>query len=79
MLQAEALLVRQHLVRARLADIHQRQATELLEVTGDEGGRAVIARHVEEVALCELEDEGAGLDVDTPSDFARVRALWERR
>lgn len=52
---------------------------ELLAVTGDEGGRAVIARHAEEVALCELGDEGAGLDVDTPSDFARVRALWERR
>jgi molybdenum cofactor cytidylyltransferase len=52
---------------------------ELLAVTGDEGGRVVIARHAEEMALCELGDEGAGLDVDTPSDFARVRALWEQR
>jgi molybdenum cofactor cytidylyltransferase len=52
---------------------------ELLAVTGDEGGRTVIARHADDVVLCELGDEGAGVDVDTPSDFVRMRALWEQR
>jgi molybdenum cofactor cytidylyltransferase len=49
---------------------------ELLAVTGDEGGRAVMARHPGEVALCELGDARAGLDMDTPEDYARVREMW---
>lgn len=50
---------------------------ELLAVTGDEGGRSVIARHPEDVAVVEFTDEAAALDVDDPEQYARLRALWD--
>lgn len=51
---------------------------ELLAVTGDEGGRAVIARHPAEVAVVEFADAAAALDVDDPEQYARLQALWSR-
>jgi molybdenum cofactor cytidylyltransferase len=50
---------------------------ELLAVTGDEGGRAVIARHPADVAVVELADDAAALDVDDPEQYTRLRALWD--
>lgn len=52
---------------------------ELLAVTGDMGGRTVIAHHASAVALCELGDAAARVDIDLPADYERVRALWEER
>lgn len=57
----------------------RRYFPELLAVTGDEGGRMVIARHASALALCELGDTAASLDIDTPADLERVRAIWAGR
>jgi molybdenum cofactor cytidylyltransferase len=50
---------------------------ELLAVTGDEGGRAVIARQPADVAVVDFADEVAALDVDDPEQYARLRTLWD--
>jgi molybdenum cofactor cytidylyltransferase len=42
---------------------------ELEAITGDEGGRSVLARHPEQVRLVEIDDALAGLDVDTPEEY----------
>ena len=47
---------------------------ELAEVGGDEGGRAVIARHPDEVATVEVSDPDTLSDVDTPADYERLLA-----
>ena len=52
---------------------------ELLAVTGDEGGRGVIARHADAVAWVEMTDPDAALDMDTPDDYARVQRSWASR
>lgn len=43
---------------------------ELLAVTGDEGGRSVLARHKDRVRLVPLPGRMAVLDLDTPEDWA---------
>lgn len=50
---------------------------ELLAVTGDEGGRSVIARHPADVAVVEFADDTAALDVDDPEQYTRLRELWD--
>jgi molybdenum cofactor cytidylyltransferase len=45
---------------------------ELLAVTGDQGGRAVIARHGDEVERVEVGEAAALLDVDTRRDYERA-------
>lgn len=52
---------------------------ELMASTGDEGGRAVIARHADQVVLAPISDESASLDVDDPSDYAHVVTVWHHR
>ena len=47
---------------------------ELAAVSGDEGGRAVIARHADEVATVEVADPDVLADIDTPNDYERLRA-----
>jgi molybdenum cofactor cytidylyltransferase len=42
---------------------------ELLEVEGDQGGRAVLQRHRHAVAWVDFDDERAARDVDTPHDL----------
>lgn len=46
----------------------------LAAVTGDEGGRAVIAAHPARVRLLPLPGDHALLDLDTPEDWAAFRA-----
>ncbi|MBU0703130.1 MAG: HAD-IIA family hydrolase [Chloroflexi bacterium] len=48
---------------------------ELAEVSGDEGGRAVIARHPDEVATVEVLDPDVLSDIDTPEDYQRLLAI----
>ncbi len=38
-------------------------------ITGDEGGRSALARHLEQVRLVEIDDALAGFDVDTPEEY----------
>jgi molybdenum cofactor cytidylyltransferase len=42
---------------------------ELDTITGDEGGRSVLALHPERVRLMEIDDALAGFDVDTPEEY----------
>ena len=48
---------------------------ELREETGDRGGRDVIRRHIEDVALVKVDDPLLCLDIDSPDDYERVRRL----
>ena len=52
---------------------------ELMEVTGDEGGRKVIERHRQELATVELSDDVASYDVDTWEAYQQVVAEWSRK
>ncbi len=52
---------------------------ELMEVTGDEGGRRVLERHREEVEFVELGDAVASFDVDTWEAYQEVIEMWERK
>jgi molybdenum cofactor cytidylyltransferase len=49
---------------------------ELLQVTGDEGGRSVIERHRSDVATVELESASTTYDVDTWEAYQQVIEAW---
>lgn len=51
---------------------------ELLQVTGDEGGRAVLARHKEELAVVEVGAGMANYDVDTWEAYQQVVEVWQQ-
>jgi molybdenum cofactor cytidylyltransferase len=51
--------------------------SELIEVTGDEGGRTVLERHRHEVELIEIGDALANYDVDTWEAYERVVEAWK--
>ena len=46
--------------------------SELAAVTGDEGGRAIIARHADAAAAIEVADPDVLADIDTPADYERL-------
>ena len=50
---------------------------ELLAISGDEGGRSVIARHQDEVRLVDL-DPAVALDVDQPGEYEALLVSWDR-
>jgi molybdenum cofactor cytidylyltransferase len=50
---------------------------ELLEVTGDEGGRRIIERYQHELATVELDAVSASYDVDTWEAYQQVLAMWD--
>ena len=52
---------------------------ELIEVTGDEGGRTVLERHRQEVELIEVGDALAIYDVDTWEAYQQVVEAWARK
>jgi 4-nitrophenyl phosphatase len=47
---------------------------ELAAVTGDVGGRVVIARHPDAIATVEVADPDVLADIDTPADYERLRS-----
>lgn len=51
---------------------------ELMEVTGDEGGRSVIMRHPQDVAAVEQGEATASYDIDTWEAYQQVVAEWQR-
>ncbi len=51
---------------------------ELLEVTGDEGGRSVVEQHRQETATVELGNAIATYDVDTWEAYQQVVEEWQR-
>jgi molybdenum cofactor cytidylyltransferase len=52
---------------------------ELLEVTGDEGGRSVLERHRDEIAIVEMGNPLANIDVDTWEAYQRVVEVWQQK
>ena len=52
---------------------------ELLEVTGDEGGRSVVERYRQELETVELGNAIASYDVDTWEAYQQVVAAWEQK
>lgn len=52
---------------------------ELLEVTGDEGGRSVLERHRDEIFTVEMGNPLANIDVDTWDIYQQVVAAWEQK
>ncbi len=52
---------------------------ELLEVTGDEGGRSLLKRHPDEVATLETGNVAASYDVDTWEAYQQVLQTWDQR
>ncbi|HVB73168.1 MAG TPA: nucleotidyltransferase family protein [Ktedonobacteraceae bacterium] len=52
---------------------------ELLEVTGDEGGRSVLERHRDDIATVEMGNPLANIDVDTWDAYQRVIEAWEHK
>jgi molybdenum cofactor cytidylyltransferase len=51
---------------------------ELLEVTGDVGGRDVIRRHQDMVQSVEMGSRYDDVDLDTPEDVARFRSRFDK-
>ena len=58
---------------------NERLFPELIEVTGDEGGRTVLERHRQEVELVEMGDAMTNYDVDTWEAYQQVVEAWERK
>lgn len=54
-------------------------APELLQVSGDEGGRGVLKRHPDEIATVEMDEETASFDVDTWEAYQQVLASWKQK
>ena len=52
---------------------------ELLEVTGDEGGRRVVERHKQELATVEVSNVAANYDVDTWEAYQEVLNAWQNK
>ena len=52
---------------------------ELLQVSGDEGGRTVLEHHPQDVELVEMGNALANYDVDTWDAYQQVLAAWERK
>ena len=53
-------------------------ASELLQASGDEGGRSLLKRYPTEIATLEIDAETANLDVDTWEAYLAVQAAWEQ-
>ena len=53
--------------------------SELMEVSGDEGGRRVLEEHREEVEMVELGDVAANYDVDTWEAYQEVVEAWQKK
>jgi CTP:molybdopterin cytidylyltransferase MocA len=50
---------------------------ELLHITGDEGGRSVIARHPELVNIQDIAEYERGIDVDERQEFEELQSNWD--
>ncbi len=52
---------------------------ELMEMTGDEGGRKVLERHSQEIATLDMDEDISNYDVDTWEAYQQVLRIWEGR
>jgi molybdenum cofactor cytidylyltransferase len=56
-----------------------RAAADLMALTGDEGAGALLRNAGTKLAYLPTADEGAIMDVDTPSDLAAAERAWKSR
>ncbi|HEX6768402.1 MAG TPA: nucleotidyltransferase family protein [Candidatus Binatia bacterium] len=54
---------------------HRKLFPELLQLTGDRGGRPLLDKHKRKTALLEWPEEVSFLDVDVPKDYERLKQL----
>ena len=52
---------------------------ELMEMTGDEGGRKVLERYREEIAVVDIANDTPNYDVDTWEAYQQVITIWEEQ
>ncbi len=52
---------------------------ELMEMTGDEGGRKVLERYRQEIATLDMNEDTPNYDVDTWDAYQQVVKIWEER
>ncbi|HEY1349095.1 MAG TPA: nucleotidyltransferase family protein [Ktedonobacteraceae bacterium] len=52
-------------------------APQLLQISGDEGGRSLIHRYASALATLEVDEEELNQDVDTWAAYLRVQAAWQ--
>jgi molybdenum cofactor cytidylyltransferase len=45
--------------------------SQLVAMTGDQGGKAILETHPEHVVLCPVDDCGVVWDIDQPTDFSK--------
>jgi molybdenum cofactor cytidylyltransferase len=53
-------------------------APQLLQISGDEGGRSLIKRYASALATLDVDEEELNLDVDTWTAYLQVQAAWQR-
>jgi len=53
-----------------------RHALEVDQIPPDKGFNWIVQRHAAEVIHVPVENEGVVLDLDTPEDYERVKAIW---
>ena len=54
---------------------HRELFADLLQLTGDRGGRALLEKHREKLALVDWHDEISFMDIDAPEDYERIKGL----
>lgn len=53
-------------------------APQLLQISGDEGGRSLIRRYAHAIATLEVDKEETNLDVDTWAAYLQAQGAWQR-
>ncbi len=66
-----------HGLRGNPVLFDMRWAPELMQIGGDQGGKALLDRFPGEVVVLETESAGVCRDVDTPEEYRSAKARWE--
>lgn len=54
-------------------------APELLSVSGDQGGRGLLKRYSEEIAILEINETDTNFDMDTWEAYLEIQASWAKQ
>jgi molybdenum cofactor cytidylyltransferase len=57
---------------------HRQLFPELLKLTGDRGGRALVDKHRKKSAFVDWPDESPFLDLDVPKDYEKLKELAQQ-
>lgn len=56
---------------------HTKLKRELMQLSGDVGGKQLIAKYVDQVTTIPGDYKFASLDIDTDADYQRILKLWQ--